>query len=207
MLVLSKLKKHLQQRIVCTPLYSIPGEVMLGYQPGDGSPRKVAKVQFSSNARHKSPTQGRISQEPLQPFLSPQRDRISQGPRFLSPQDRTSPGRPELFLSPVQQSEKQIREERFGSFVTVLMPKRREFEEVQIPTSAMTPPKQQTTAMSESAIASFYSSANQSQMESYANFLRQSAELQAAQKIIQELQLSLQIAQQTNPSLSLQVIH
>lgn len=61
------------------------------------------------------------------------------------------------------------------------MPKRREFEEVQIPTSAMTPPKQQTTAMSESVIASFYSSANQSQMDSYAKFVQQAAELQAAQ--------------------------
>jgi hypothetical protein len=154
---------------------------MLGNQPGDGSPRKVAKVRFSGRPEH---------------FLSPERSR---GAINLSS--------PQLgYYKIIQLEEEQIREERFGSFVTVLMPKRREFEEVQIPTSAMTPPKQQTTAMSESVIASFYSSANQSQMDSYAKFVQQAAELQAAQQTIQELQLSLQIAQQTNPSLSLLVI-
>ncbi len=62
----------------------------------------------------------------------------------------------------------------------------------------------------QSAHASLYEEANQSQMDSYTKFMRQGAELQAAQQMLQcsnmalqELQLCLYTAQQTNLSLSL----
>jgi hypothetical protein len=51
-----------------------------------------------------------------------------------------------------------------------------------------------------------YSSSNQSQMESYTKFVQQGAELQALQIGFQKLQLSLNLAQQTNMSLSAELL-
>ena len=96
-----------------------------------------------------------------------------------------------------------------SSYCTVRVPKMT-YEEVVLPYAPRATPKTNTmrieTQTSESAFKSLYSSSNQSQMESYTKFVQQGAELQALQIGFQKLQLSLNLAQQTNMSLSAELL-
>jgi hypothetical protein len=92
-----------------------------------------------------------------------------------------------------------------SSYCTLRVPKMT-YEEVVVPYAARATHKANTmrveTQTSESAFTSLYSMSKQSQMESYTKFVQQGAALQALQIGFQKLQLSLHLAQQTNMSLS-----